>query len=202
MIFVWIGEKLNLTPNQLTVASLFLGLFACLFFLSGDYNFAIYGLIPFHLSKIIDCADGQLAKLTSKSSKMGAFLDPFFDRIIDLATLTSLSYWYLTQTNSKLALYLIVLLVCLWYLDSYLTQKDTKDTTQLLKSSKEKFSGSLKRLLTWDGGFSGLIYSLAIIHIQIPSLIIIYLAVASVGFASHLYRIMVGIRNEESLVKD
>lgn len=65
----------NVTPNQVTLASLFLGIFAALLFCSSMWFYEALGAIVLQASFILDCADGQLARLKNKCTKRGAWLD-------------------------------------------------------------------------------------------------------------------------------
>jgi CDP-diacylglycerol--glycerol-3-phosphate 3-phosphatidyltransferase len=44
----------------------------------------LIGLIILFLSEVLDCADGDLARLKKKVSKKGEFLDSFLDRIVEV----------------------------------------------------------------------------------------------------------------------
>lgn len=75
--------KLNVTPNTVTVISMFIGAASALFFLSGSYYYigiggVIANLIAFLLlaaAAVLDCTDGQLARMTGKTSRLGRILD-------------------------------------------------------------------------------------------------------------------------------
>ena len=72
----------RITPNQITFASLFL-MYVAMGFLAFMPN--IWGLwigvIGLELSYVLDCADGQLARITGKSSVVGATLDFMMDEL-------------------------------------------------------------------------------------------------------------------------
>lgn len=72
--------KLNLEPNQVTLLSFFLGILSGFIFY---YRMFIPGLIVLFISEILDCADGDLARLKKKVSKKGEFVDSFLDRIVE-----------------------------------------------------------------------------------------------------------------------
>ncbi len=73
--------KLNLEPNQVTLLSFILGILSGFIFY---YEMFIFGLIVLFISEILDCADGDLARLKKKPSKKGEFLDSFLDRIVEV----------------------------------------------------------------------------------------------------------------------
>jgi len=74
--------KLKFEPNQVTLLSFILGILSGVIFY---YRMFILGLIVLFISEILDCADGDLAKLKKKVSKKGEFLDSYLDRIVEVA---------------------------------------------------------------------------------------------------------------------
>ena len=83
-----------LTPNQLTLTSLFIGFIACAYFFKGDLVSLVIGGILVQLSFIVDCMDGQFARYSKKFSAMGAWLDRISDRIKDFAYFFSLAFGF------------------------------------------------------------------------------------------------------------
>jgi phosphatidylglycerophosphate synthase len=83
-----------LTPNQITVVSFLVGLFAAYFFLKGDYSSLVIGAILVQLSFVIDCMDGQFARYSKKFSAFGAWLDRISDRLKDFAYFFTLSWGF------------------------------------------------------------------------------------------------------------
>lgn len=66
----------GITPNMITIASIFVGLGGGLCFVH-DYNilWALGGILCLILANIMDCVDGQLARLTGIKSEVGRILD-------------------------------------------------------------------------------------------------------------------------------
>lgn len=75
----WAARR-GLTPNQVTSASMLLGLFAAIAFATGRTAGMIAGAILLQIAFTADCVDGQLARYTRQFSKLGAWLDSVFDR--------------------------------------------------------------------------------------------------------------------------
>ncbi|HSJ43151.1 MAG TPA: CDP-alcohol phosphatidyltransferase family protein, partial [Euzebyales bacterium] len=75
----WAARR-GLTPNQITVASMGLGLLAAAAFAVGSRLWLIAGAILLQLAFIADCVDGQLARYTRQFSNFGAWLDSTLDR--------------------------------------------------------------------------------------------------------------------------
>lgn len=75
--------KLNIHPNTVTIASMFIGAASSYFFLHGSFYyegwnglwFNIIGVLLLCWADVLDCTDGQLARLTGKKSRLGRILD-------------------------------------------------------------------------------------------------------------------------------
>ncbi len=63
------------TPNHITVLTLVLGLGAAWLFATGDAAAANWGAGIFVLARFLDHFDGELARLTGKTSRLGYYLD-------------------------------------------------------------------------------------------------------------------------------
>jgi len=73
--------KLRLTPNQISVGNLLVGLFAAILIVMGGYLNSLIGAILFQFTSIVDGCDGEVAKLTFSDSKKGAWVDTFCDQM-------------------------------------------------------------------------------------------------------------------------
>lgn len=67
----------GITPNMITVISIFVGAAAGFFFYKTDIVYNIIGILFLIMANILDCVDGQLARLTGIKSKIGRILDGF-----------------------------------------------------------------------------------------------------------------------------
>lgn len=67
----------GITPNMITIFSIFVGFGAGLMFYHPGLNYAIYGILFLVCANILDCVDGQLARLTHIKSEIGRILDGF-----------------------------------------------------------------------------------------------------------------------------
>jgi CDP-diacylglycerol--glycerol-3-phosphate 3-phosphatidyltransferase len=74
--------KLGLEPNQVTIMSFILGIISALIL---SQKMFILGLVILFFSEILDCADGDLARMKKKVSKKGEFLDSFLDRVVEIS---------------------------------------------------------------------------------------------------------------------
>lgn len=71
----------GLTPNQITVLSLFIGALAAVAFGTGERWGLIAGAVLLQVAFMFDCVDGQLARYTRNFSRFGAWLDSILDRL-------------------------------------------------------------------------------------------------------------------------
>jgi hypothetical protein len=79
------------TPNQVTTVSLAIGLAAAVAFATGERAGLVAGAILLQVSFTTDCVDGQLARYTRASSRLGAWLDSIFDRTKEYAVFAGLA---------------------------------------------------------------------------------------------------------------
>jgi phosphatidylglycerophosphate synthase len=77
----------KVTPLQVTIISLLFGLAAAWIGSRPHYHFCIIAAIFMELSHVLDCVDGELARLTPKGNRFSAFMDPISDRFKDIAVL-------------------------------------------------------------------------------------------------------------------
>ena len=84
--------RTSITPNQVTFATLpvfFAG--AALFALLPSWGALIGGAAIIELSYVLDCADGQLARLKGTSSPVGAHLDFLMDELKAFALIAAIA---------------------------------------------------------------------------------------------------------------
>ena len=106
----WAAVKIGATPNQVTLASFAIGLYAAYLFALGDTWSLIGGAILLQVSIIVDCVDGELARYTRKFSELGAWLDAITDRVKEYAVFLGLAYGAFVQHGQNLWLLAAVLM--------------------------------------------------------------------------------------------
>ena len=67
----------GVTPNMITVISIFVGAVAGFMFYHDNIVYTICGILILVFANILDCVDGQLARLTGIKSAIGRILDGF-----------------------------------------------------------------------------------------------------------------------------
>ncbi|MFV0340336.1 MAG: CDP-alcohol phosphatidyltransferase family protein [Parachlamydiaceae bacterium] len=70
-------QKLGVTPNAVTIASIFLGIGAGICFYFDDIWISLLGIFLLVWANSYDSADGQLARMTKQYSALGRVLDGF-----------------------------------------------------------------------------------------------------------------------------
>ena len=83
--------KLRWTPNTITIVSMVVGLAAAGFFFPGSWEFSLIGALLFQLSVIVDCCDGEVARLTFSESKFGQELDIWADNVVHIAIFSGIA---------------------------------------------------------------------------------------------------------------
>lgn len=68
-------QKLGVSPNAITVASIFLGVAAGILFYYNDLLLNVVGMCLLVWANMYDSADGQLARMTGQKSELGRILD-------------------------------------------------------------------------------------------------------------------------------
>jgi phosphatidylglycerophosphate synthase len=90
--------RTGLSPNAITVLSMVIGLLAAASFGVGSYAAGLIGALLFQLAAIVDCCDGEVARLTHKQSRFGEQLDITADNVVHMAIFAGVAWGaYRTQ---------------------------------------------------------------------------------------------------------
>ncbi|HWO23309.1 MAG TPA: CDP-alcohol phosphatidyltransferase family protein [Kofleriaceae bacterium] len=96
-------RSLAITPNQVTVVAILLGLAAAVVASRSGYAAIAIAGVMFELNSILDSVDGELARLRFQYSKLGQWLDNLSDEIVDNAFVVGVA-WSLGEIWLGLAL--------------------------------------------------------------------------------------------------
>jgi 1L-myo-inositol 1-phosphate cytidylyltransferase / CDP-L-myo-inositol myo-inositolphosphotransferase len=77
--------KLGVSPNVITIISMLIGLAGAACFAFGSYELGIIGALLFQFSVVVDCCDGEVARLTFSESPFGQELDIIADNVVHMA---------------------------------------------------------------------------------------------------------------------
>src|SRR5271169_3220595 len=81
----WIAltcRPLGITPNAVTIVSIVVGVCGGQLLYYRDFTTNVWGIILWVVASTLDSADGQLARMTNRTSKVGRILDGLGDYII------------------------------------------------------------------------------------------------------------------------
>jgi phosphatidylglycerophosphate synthase len=79
------------TPNQISVASILLGVIAGVLFGVGHREWAIAAGLLFQLSAVLDCVDGDVARIVFKESPLGKWLDLIGDQVVHVSVFAGIA---------------------------------------------------------------------------------------------------------------
>jgi phosphatidylglycerophosphate synthase len=132
----------KISPNTISIIAFFLRIISGISFLKGDWSFDLAGAFFFYFAYVLDCVDGPVARLTSKSSEFGRYLDHLSDLVGDLFILCCLSFGQ-GQFFSIMVLSMCVMHIVESYI-SYLTGFIIKDKLPDTDNTTSKFSTILQ----------------------------------------------------------
>jgi archaetidylinositol phosphate synthase len=104
--FAYALFKLKATPNVLTFLSLILGTASALAYY---YEFLLTAFFLLLISGLFDLADGEVARLSGKTTKFGAVFDWVVDKWVDGLVLGIVGYYYASPTWATFAVTLSML---------------------------------------------------------------------------------------------
>lgn len=98
--------RAGFAPNQLSLISLFAGLGSAAAFAQGTHGWGMTGALLWAICYLMDCCDGEVARITGKSSRHGAVLDDIVDWIVHTSFFTGLGFGALSITGSSIWLWM------------------------------------------------------------------------------------------------
>jgi hypothetical protein len=90
-LFVKLIYPTSITPNQISVVALLMGIFAGICYAFGSNEFYTLAAIFFFLCNTLDCVDGQLARLKKNGTKVGRVVDGFIDYVTSASTFVGIA---------------------------------------------------------------------------------------------------------------
>lgn len=100
----------GLSPNSITILATLVGLVSAAGFGMGTYAAGVVAAVLFQLAAVIDCCDGEVARLTFTESPFGAWLDIAMDNIVHMAIFAGIAAGlYVTQVGQDRAWITLVL---------------------------------------------------------------------------------------------
>ncbi|WP_433417234.1 CDP-alcohol phosphatidyltransferase family protein [Microtetraspora malaysiensis] len=137
-LVVGTANRTSITPNQITWGAFLLGLGSAGCFLTADRPWLLAGAVLYHLSFVLDCMDGKIARLKGTGTVLGGWLDYVFDRIRVLVCAIALMWGQYQATGEDLYLLLgigVVFLDMLRYVDALQIAKVRRQMRRTLKKA-------------------------------------------------------------------
>ncbi len=103
----------RITPNVLTMIATVLGLGAAACFAQQTRWWLVAGALLFHVSFVVDCMDGKVARLNGTGSLFGAWFDFVFDRLRVFACALTLFGGQYLRTDRLAYLWLLAIVIFL-----------------------------------------------------------------------------------------
>lgn len=104
-----LGSKaLGLTPNAVTIISIFVGVIAGHFFFYQSLLLNLVGIVLLIFANALDSADGQLARITNTKSRFGRILDGFGGNLWFVSIYIHLGFRFITAGGTPLIFLLVV----------------------------------------------------------------------------------------------
>jgi phosphatidylglycerophosphate synthase len=146
-LLTFLAIKVRATPNQVTLASFAIGLYAAYLFAQGDTWSLIIGAILLQVSLIVDCVDGELARYTRKFSELGAWLDAITDRVKEYAVFLGLAYGAFVEKGQNLWLLAAVLML----IQTFRHLSDYNFSQVVKARNAEQIPVPVDFMAEWDG---------------------------------------------------
>jgi phosphatidylserine synthase len=146
-LLTWVAVKIGATPNQVTIASFAIGLYAAFLFAQGDFWSILIGAVLLQVSIIVDCVDGELARYTRKFSELGAWLDAITDRVKEYAVFLGLAYGAYVQSGQNLWLLAALLMA----LQTFRHLSDYNFSQVVKARDEEAVPVPVDFMAKWDG---------------------------------------------------
>jgi len=90
----------SITPNQITLLSVGIGLCGALFFLSSNLLWQTVGALLFLAHSILDGCDGELARLKFQESRFGGIIDYWGDNVVHITVFACMAVGWSLSTGA------------------------------------------------------------------------------------------------------
>ncbi len=138
-------SKTKVTPNQVTLCSIFPAILSSAFFAVGSFSFALAGLFFFYMWAVVDHADGSLARKKQKASFFGEKLDDFCNILSSSIILFGVFHGFVVLWNTKDQM----AISCFFYPALFANAL----SSQLLMTEKRKAQKNILSFMSCRGAF-------------------------------------------------
>jgi len=102
------AKKMGITPNQVTIFSIFVGVLAGHLFFYNNLYINIIGILLLIWAEALDSTDGQLARITDHRSRFGRILDGFAGNLWFLSIYIHLTLRYILLGGSPWIIFFVI----------------------------------------------------------------------------------------------
>lgn len=151
-LVVPVANYTNITPNQISIVSFILGVIAAYNFYLGTGLALITGAILYHISFILDCMDGKIARLKGTGSMFGVLLDIMLDHIRVVICGVALTIGQFQLTGDHTFLLLATLFIFVYFfrhynaLTLYKLRRQMRSRIKNAKAKRRKAERALARV--------------------------------------------------------
>lgn len=167
-IFVKIIFSTNITPNQITTIALIIGVIGGMLYALNSYFYLVIAALLLITYDVLDCSDGQLARLKKNGTFFGRILDGVSDYFVSTAIYLGIGFGFASNSDDPLFNWGLVILAGLTnaahaitldyyrnrFLD-YALNRDAllgdnlKEFEEELKSEKDSGGNYFQRAIIW-----------------------------------------------------
>jgi hypothetical protein len=158
-VFVKLVYPTDITPNQISLVALLFGVAGGLFFSFGTHISYIVAAILLILYDVLDCSDGQLARLKQNGTLIGRIIDGFSDYVVAVVAYICIGIGFSLQSGDPLYAWSLTVLAGVsnaihsiildYYRNVFMDNVLRRENT--LGDSLEKFEEEYKRLQASKG---------------------------------------------------
>ncbi|MDQ6735523.1 MAG: CDP-alcohol phosphatidyltransferase family protein [Nitrospirota bacterium] len=182
--FTRLFVKAGWSPNAITSLSILVGFLAAVLFAQGAYLAGVIGALLFQMSAIVDCCDGDVARLTFRESKFGARLDLIGDNVVHMAIFGALGWAGYANGGGWLFLALGLLAMIgnglsLWWVARMKEWDARRGWTNPIHAARSEFI--VKHMVSRD-------FSIVVLFFALVNLLGVFLWLAAIG--SNLFWMM------------
>lgn len=91
VLLTYFLQRTTIRPNAVTASALAIGVISGGLLISASPGLQILAVVGIQLWYVLDCVDGELARLTRQFSNLGIFLDYLMHYLVDAAVLTGIA---------------------------------------------------------------------------------------------------------------
>lgn len=92
---------LNISANYITLINFFIGALSIFFIISVENNYFLFGILIYFVFRVLDCVDGNVARITKKATFFGRFCDSTLDVIYESFFILAIGFYAYFHLDSE-----------------------------------------------------------------------------------------------------